>query len=112
MFCVEHEGIVPDVMTLGKGMGGGFPVSGLISTDEIVQAETLESRCESLASEMAAIPPMVLRNVKRSVYKTSKGLEDILETELESRIRCYLSDDLREGLRAFSENRPALFRGS
>ncbi|MGW8323608.1 MAG: aminotransferase class III-fold pyridoxal phosphate-dependent enzyme, partial [Thermodesulfobacteriota bacterium] len=39
MFCVEHEGIVPDIMTLGKGMGGGFPVSGLISTDEIVAAK-------------------------------------------------------------------------
>lgn len=37
-FGVEHEGIVPDIMTLGKGMGGGFPVSALISTDEIVSA--------------------------------------------------------------------------
>jgi 4-aminobutyrate aminotransferase/(S)-3-amino-2-methylpropionate transaminase len=38
LFGVEHEGIVPDIMTLGKGMGGGFPVSALISTDEIVSA--------------------------------------------------------------------------
>jgi 4-aminobutyrate aminotransferase-like enzyme len=39
LFGVEHEGIVPDIMTLGKGMGGGFPVSALISTDEIVSAK-------------------------------------------------------------------------
>ncbi len=38
LFGVEHDGIVPDIMTLGKGMGGGFPVSALISTDEIVSA--------------------------------------------------------------------------
>ena len=32
---VDHEGIVPDVMTVGKGIGGGFPLSGLISTREL-----------------------------------------------------------------------------
>jgi 4-aminobutyrate aminotransferase-like enzyme len=37
-FGCEHTGVVPDVMTVGKGMGSGFPISGLISTDEIVQA--------------------------------------------------------------------------
>jgi len=39
LFGVEHDGVVPDIMTLGKGMGGGFPVSGLVSTDEILSAE-------------------------------------------------------------------------
>jgi 4-aminobutyrate aminotransferase-like enzyme len=39
LFGVEHDGVVPDIMTLGKGMGGGFPVSALISSDEILSAE-------------------------------------------------------------------------
>jgi 4-aminobutyrate aminotransferase-like enzyme len=50
MFCVEHEGIIPDIMTLGKGMGGGFPVSGLISSDEIVQAEPFSHPSASSSS--------------------------------------------------------------
>ena len=50
MFCVEHEGIVPDIMTLGKGMGGGFPVSGLISTDEIVRAKPFSMPSASSSS--------------------------------------------------------------
>ena len=50
MFCVEHEGIVPDIMTLGKGMGGGFPVSGLISTDEIVAAKPFSMPSASSSS--------------------------------------------------------------
>jgi 4-aminobutyrate aminotransferase-like enzyme len=50
MFCVEHEGIVPDIMTLGKGMGGGFPVSGLISTDEIVDARPFSMPSASSSS--------------------------------------------------------------
>jgi 4-aminobutyrate aminotransferase-like enzyme len=38
MFGCEHTGTEPDVMTIGKGFGGGFPVTGLISTDEITAA--------------------------------------------------------------------------
>lgn len=29
---IDHSGIVPDMMTVGKLFGGGFPVSGLITT--------------------------------------------------------------------------------
>lgn len=39
MFGVDHTGTVPDIMTVGKGMASGFPVSAVISTDEIVAAE-------------------------------------------------------------------------
>jgi 4-aminobutyrate aminotransferase-like enzyme len=36
---VEHTGVKPDVVTLGKAFGGGFPLSGLLTTDEIAQAK-------------------------------------------------------------------------
>jgi 4-aminobutyrate aminotransferase/(S)-3-amino-2-methylpropionate transaminase len=39
MFGCDHDAVVPDIMTVGKGMGGGFPVSAVISTDEIMAAE-------------------------------------------------------------------------
>jgi 4-aminobutyrate aminotransferase/(S)-3-amino-2-methylpropionate transaminase len=35
MWGCDHDGVIPDVMTIGKGMGGGFPASAVISTDEI-----------------------------------------------------------------------------
>ena len=35
MFGCEHTDTEPDIMTIGKGFGCGFPVTGLISTDEI-----------------------------------------------------------------------------
>ncbi len=38
MFGVEHTGVEPDIMTIGKGFGCGFPVTGLISTDAITAA--------------------------------------------------------------------------
>ena len=38
-FGCNHSDVVPDVMTVGKGMGNGFPISGVISSDDIVTAE-------------------------------------------------------------------------
>ncbi len=38
MFGVEHAGVVPDVMCLGKAMANGFPVSACIGTPEAMRA--------------------------------------------------------------------------
>jgi len=35
MFGVEHSGIQPDIMVLGKGIASGFPISAAITTSEI-----------------------------------------------------------------------------
>ena len=35
MWACDHEEVVPDVLTVGKGIGGGFPLSAVISTDEL-----------------------------------------------------------------------------
>jgi ornithine--oxo-acid transaminase len=41
MFCHQHEGIIPDVMTLGKALGGGvLPVSAVVSRKEIMSVFT------------------------------------------------------------------------
>jgi 4-aminobutyrate aminotransferase/(S)-3-amino-2-methylpropionate transaminase len=35
---VEHSGVRPDIVTLGKAFGGGFPLSGVLTTDAISRA--------------------------------------------------------------------------
>jgi acetylornithine/N-succinyldiaminopimelate aminotransferase len=35
MFAYEHAGIRPDVMTLGKGLGGGVPIAALLAREEV-----------------------------------------------------------------------------
>ncbi|MGE5278055.1 MAG: aspartate aminotransferase family protein [Acidobacteriota bacterium] len=39
MWGVDHDGVVPDIMTVGKGVGGGFPLSAVISTDALTKAK-------------------------------------------------------------------------
>ncbi len=34
MFAFEHSGIVPDILTLGKALGGGLPIGALVSSHE------------------------------------------------------------------------------
>jgi 4-aminobutyrate aminotransferase/(S)-3-amino-2-methylpropionate transaminase len=35
----SHSGVVPNIVTLGKAFGGGFPLSGLLTTDSIARAK-------------------------------------------------------------------------
>ena len=35
MFAFEHAGIRPDIMTLGKGIGGGVPLSALLASERV-----------------------------------------------------------------------------
>lgn len=39
-FACEHWGVVPDVMTMSKAMGNGFPIAAFITTDEIARSYT------------------------------------------------------------------------
>lgn len=38
LFAFEHYGIVPDILVMGKGMGGGVPVGAFMSSAEIMQS--------------------------------------------------------------------------
>jgi 2,2-dialkylglycine decarboxylase (pyruvate) len=38
MFGFEHSGVIPDIITLSKTLGGGLPVSAVIASDTIAAA--------------------------------------------------------------------------
>jgi acetylornithine/N-succinyldiaminopimelate aminotransferase len=40
LFACEHEGVAPDMITIAKALGNGFPIGALLSTDRIAAAFT------------------------------------------------------------------------
>jgi 4-aminobutyrate aminotransferase/(S)-3-amino-2-methylpropionate transaminase len=38
MFAVEHEGVVPDLMTLAKGIAGGYPIAAVVGRQDVMDA--------------------------------------------------------------------------
>ena len=36
MFGSQHFDFIPDIITIGKGFGGGYPMTGVMSNDEII----------------------------------------------------------------------------
>ncbi len=38
MFAVEHDGVVPDMITIAKSMGAGMPISGVVGRADIMDA--------------------------------------------------------------------------
>jgi 4-aminobutyrate aminotransferase / (S)-3-amino-2-methylpropionate transaminase / 5-aminovalerate transaminase len=38
MFCVEHSGVAPDLVTTAKSLGGGLPIGGVTGKAEIMDS--------------------------------------------------------------------------
>lgn len=50
MFGCQHENVTPDIITIGKGIASGFPVSGVVSSDEVIQARPFANPSGSSSS--------------------------------------------------------------
>lgn len=40
LFAFEHFGVVPDILTLGKALGGGMPIGALVSSEQLLREFT------------------------------------------------------------------------
>jgi 4-aminobutyrate aminotransferase/(S)-3-amino-2-methylpropionate transaminase len=36
MFGCQHDDVVPDIITIGKGFGSGYPITGVLASEEII----------------------------------------------------------------------------
>jgi 2-(1,2-epoxy-1,2-dihydrophenyl)acetyl-CoA isomerase len=81
--------------------------------ERVVPAEAFEAGVDALAGELAAKPPLALRLAKRTLAEAAElDLDAVLALEGERQLRCFRSSDAREGIAAFRERRPPMFRGA
>jgi enoyl-CoA hydratase/carnithine racemase len=78
--------------------------------DRLVAPDDLAAATHELASTLSGLAPLAVQAMKRLLRAMSLGQLDEGETEALV-ARCEASEDLKEGLRARREGRPAKFRG-
>ena len=108
-FGIDHHGVVPDIMTLAKGLGGGVPMGAVVTTKEISSVMTpgthgttfggnplvTRSACTVIdimkneqlvknAAELGSIWMKDLKAVKSSKIKDVRGSGFIIGVETDS----------------------------
>ncbi|MGH3564708.1 MAG: aspartate aminotransferase family protein [Pseudonocardia sp.] len=88
MFGFEHDNVVPDVAVFGKGMGGGYPVTAVASSAELMSSSPFSDPSAS-SSSFGAFPAAcqavatTVRIIREdSLVEAAKGLGDQLIAEL------------------------------
>jgi enoyl-CoA hydratase/carnithine racemase len=103
-----------ELFLLGRNVGAATALDwGLIH--RVVGESDLQETALELAEELAANAPLSIsgnKRVLRELLSAAGELDPAVEAELIAlRKACFASEDLREGVRAFGEKRPARWKG-
>jgi acetylornithine/N-succinyldiaminopimelate aminotransferase len=85
LFHYEHTGITPDIMTLGKGIGGGVPLAALLATEAVScfehgdQGGTFSGNALMCAAGLAVLEHVATPEFLKSVADSGLYLESELQ---------------------------------
>jgi len=96
MFAVEHSGIAPDLITIAKAIGGGFPISAVIGRAEVMDApipgglgSTFAGNAVSCAAGLAVLDAMEEEGVIARAQKLGEHVAQRLRAmQGDSRFDC------------------------
>lgn len=89
MWAIEHSGITPDLMTVGKGIGGGMAVAAILSKPEFMTwqpdsySSTFLTNQVNLAAAVAAIKVLKDESLVDRSQKLGERALDKLKLELQ-----------------------------
>jgi acetylornithine/N-succinyldiaminopimelate aminotransferase len=80
LFAYEQYGVEPDIMTLGKGLGGGFPVAALLAKDAVCvfeqgdQGGTFCGQPLAMAAGYAVVSEVIAKKIPQKAASRGKYL--------------------------------------
>jgi predicted acetylornithine/succinylornithine family transaminase len=94
LFAYMHEGAAPDIMTLAKALGNGFPIGAMLATDKVAaafspgnHASTFGGNPLAMAAGKATVEVMTQEGIIEQGARIGLYLMEKL-SELKSRHRC------------------------
>ena len=79
MFAYEHSGVTPDIMTLAKALGGGFPIGACLATAEASKGMTTGSHGSTFGGNPLA---MAVANAVLDVITADGFLDRVRKNSL------------------------------
>ena len=112
MFALEHEGVVPDVVTLGKGLGGGFPVGAFLTSEAVAATVALGDHGTTFGGSplACAAANAVLRVIEAEKLVERAAVARRAPARAPARLRARASGDGGGGARARPAARPRAAR--
>jgi 4-aminobutyrate aminotransferase len=93
MLCIEHAGVVPDAVSLGKPLGGGLPLSAVVGRRELLDVDTY-----SLSTLSGSPVPCA----------AALATLDVIEEERLAANAARMGESLQAGLRALAARHPLI----
>ncbi|SFR57974.1 acetylornithine/N-succinyldiaminopimelate aminotransferase [Marinobacter daqiaonensis] len=90
LYAYQHYGVTPDILTSAKGLGGGFPVAAMLTTDAVAQSFGVGTHGSTYGGNPLACAV------------AQKVIDTISQPDILKGIRAR-SDKLRKGMMAIGE---------
>lgn len=89
LFAHQWYGVEPDIMTLAKALGNGYPIGAMLAREEVgsqltagTHGSTFGGNPPACAAALAVLREMISRDIPRHAEQVGKAFRRMLETEL------------------------------